>query len=120
MSRVLSSSTVRKIVSKVEKFTLPSDPETTVYIRQLPIGVIRKMQAAVSRDDDEGDAARAKLIKMSIVDEEGSPVFDESYPLMDEMTAELLTDLMTLIGKANNKAAGKSNITEQVDAAEKN
>jgi hypothetical protein len=119
MTQYFGRDLARQIVSKIETLPLPSDPETLVRIKQLPIGIIRRLGELATQDGAEGDKARAELIQRSIVDESGNPIFEADYPLMDELTVELLTDLMTLIGKANNKSAGKS-FSQQVDDAEKN
>lgn len=119
MTKVLSASSFKDICGKVEELPLPSDPETVVRIRHLPIGVLRRLADPATKDGEEGDKARAELIRRSVVDGEGKPIFDEAYPLADELTVELLQDLMTLIGKVNNKSAGKD-LTKQVDEAEKN
>jgi hypothetical protein len=119
MTQYFGRDLARQIVSKIETLPLPSDPETLVRIKQLPIGVLRRLGDSSTQDGAEGDKARAELIQRSIVDESGNPIFDADYPLMEELTVELLTDLMTLIGKANNKSAGKS-FSQQVDDAEKN
>lgn len=119
MTQYFGRDLARQIISKIETLPLPSDPETLVRIKQLPIGVLRRLGDASTQDGAEGDKARAELIQRSVVDESGNPVFEADYPLMEELTVELLTDLMTLIGKANNKSAGKS-FSQQVDDSEKN
>ncbi len=119
MSQFFSASLARQIVSKIETFPLPSDPETLVRIKQLPIGVLRRLGELAAQDGTEGDQARSELVQRSVVDADGNPIFDANYPLMDELTVELLKDLMTLIGRANNKTADKT-FNQQVDDAEKN
>jgi hypothetical protein len=119
MTQYFGRELARQIVSKIETFPLPSDSETLVRIKQLPIGVLRRLGELATQDGAEGDKARGELIQRSVVDADGNPIFEANYPLMDELTVELLTDLMTLIGKANNKSAPKS-FSQQVDDAEKN
>jgi hypothetical protein len=119
MTQYFGRELARQIVSKIETLPLPSDPETLVRIKQLPIGIIRRLGELATQDGAEGDKARGELIQRSVVDADGNPIFEANYPLMDELTVELLTDLMTLIGKANNKSAAKS-FSQQVDDAEKN
>jgi hypothetical protein len=119
MTQYFGRELARQIVSKIETLPLPSDPDTLVRIKQLPIGIIRRLGELATQDGAEGDKARGELIQRSVVDADGNPIFEANYPLMDELTVELLTDLMTLIGKANNKSAAKS-FSQQVDDAEKN
>lgn len=120
MSRVFSASNFQSIVSKVEALPLPSDAETIVHIKQLPMGILRRLAPLATQDGDAGDDARCELIRRSVVNPDGSPVFDSAYPLMDEITAELLNDLMVIIGKANIKNASSGDMDKKIEEAEKN
>lgn len=107
MSKVLSTSTLKGIVSKVERFKLASDPEVEVLIRHIPIGMFRRYGEAAAKDGEEGDKARSQFIKASVVNEDGTPVFGPDDDPMEMLSIPVMKDIFDCIGKANNKAAKK-------------
>ncbi len=71
------------------------------------------------KDGPEGDKARAELITLSIVNEDGTPAFtEESTEALKTANAPIFADLLDAIGKTNNKS--KKQIDDEVDNAEKN
>jgi hypothetical protein len=117
----LSSQNAVEIVScKIDPIPLPNHPQITARVRQIPIGKLERLSRVAGGKGDEAEKARFELIKDSIVNEDGSPVFatEESIKALKEANAPIFSDLVVVIGKANNKS--KAQINEEVDDIEKN
>jgi hypothetical protein len=116
----LSSSNAREIIAcKVEPFELPNHPGTSVYVRQIPIDDLKRLSKISVKDTTEGHKAQIELIEKSIVNEDGTPVFTAELASELKVTSgPIFTDLMMVIGKANNKTKKKAE--EDLDDAEKN
>lgn len=120
MSTFLTSANALQIISrKIEEHQLPHHQDVTVRVRQLPIGVLNRLAKSSSGAGVEGDNARCELVRMSIVNEDGSEVFtSEQSQALKEASAPIFTDLLLVIGKANNKS--KQQTDQDVDDLEKN
>lgn len=120
MTVFLSSLNAREVVAcKSEEFILPNHPEYTVRVKQLPIGDLNRLAKPAVKPGPEGDKARIDLITKSLVNEDGSPVFTAELAADLAMcNAPIFSDLMTVIGKANNKT--KPEAEKDLDDAEKN
>ena len=116
----LSSSNAREIIScKVEPFELPNHPGTSVYVQQIAVNELQRLSRVATKTGPEGDKARIDLIARSIVNEDGTPVFNAELAIQLSLAnAPIFADLMTVIGKANNKQ--KADIEKDLDDAEKN
>ncbi len=120
---VLSSSNAAEIVScKVEQHQLPNHPHITAYVRQIPIPKLERLSKIASKPGVEGETARIELVQLSIVNEDGTPVFDPKSPdavvTLREANGPIFVDLLAIIGKSNNKT--KKEIDAEADDAEKN
>jgi hypothetical protein len=116
----IGSHNARQIVAcKVEELTLKHHPEVMVRVKQLPMGVLKRLSKPATKDNPEGDKARIELITLSVVNEDGTPAFtSEDAAALADASAPIFNDLMEAIGRANNKT--KQQIDEQLDNAEKN
>ncbi len=116
----IGSHNVREIVScKIEEHPLKHHPHIIARVKQLPLGVLNRLSRPSLKEGPEGDKARAELIVLSIVNEDGTPAFtEESAESLKTSSAPIFGDLMDAIGKANNKT--KKEIDKEADDAEKN
>jgi hypothetical protein len=120
VAQFLTSFNAREIVScKSEEFELPNHPGLMVRVKQLPIAELNRLAKPATKQGIEGDKARVDLITKSLVNEDGTPVFtaDQAIDLM-QSSAPIFSDLMAVIGKANNKQ--KADIDKLADDTEKN
>ena len=107
------------ISCKSEPFELPRHPGTFANVSQLPINELKRLSRVAMKDTDEGHKAQIELITKSIVNEDGTPVFTPDLAAdLKVANAPIFSDLMAVIGKANNKT--KADIEEDLDDAEKN
>jgi len=120
VAQFLTSFNAREVVScKSEEFELPNHPEYSVRVKQLPIGDLNRLAKPAVKPGPEGDKARIDLITKSIVNEDGTPVFTSELAAdLANCNAPIFSDLMTVIGKANNKT--KPEAEKDLDDAEKN
>jgi hypothetical protein len=116
----LGSHNAREIVScKIEEHSLKHHPHIIVRVKQLPLGVLNRLSRPSTKEGPEGDKARAELITLSIVNEDGTPAFsEESSEALKTSNLPVFSDLMDAIGKANNKT--RKQIDAEADDAEKN
>jgi len=116
----LSSQNAMEIIScKSEEFALPNHPELMVRVKQLPVAELNRLGKPATKQGAEGDKARIELIQKSIVNEDGTPVFTMMDTVaLSQASAPIFSDLMEVIGKANNKK--KADIDKDLDDAEKN
>ena len=110
----------REVIScKVEPFELPNHPGTSAYVRQIPIEDLKRLSKIATKETPEGHKAQIDLITKSITNEDGTPIFTEDLAAdLKSTSGPIFTDLMLIIGNANNKT--KKKIEEDLDDAEKN
>jgi hypothetical protein len=116
----IGSHNARQIVAcKVEELALKHHPDVMVRVKQLPMGVLKRLSKPATKDNPEGEKARIELITLSVVNEDGTPAFtSEDAAALADASAPIFNDLMDAIGRANNKT--KQQIDEELDNAEKN
>jgi hypothetical protein len=120
VAQFLTSFNAREIVAcKSEEFELPNHPDLMVRVKQLPIDELKRLSKVATKDTAEGHKAQIELITKSIVNEDGTPVFtDELAVDLKQANAPIFSDLMNVIGRANNKT--KTASEKDLDDAEKN
>ena len=120
MTVFLSSINAREIIScKSEAIELPNHPDTSARVQQLPVNELNRLAKPAVKPGPEGDKARIELITKSIVNEDGTPVFTAELAAdLAVCNAPIFSDLMTVIGKANNKTRPEAE--KDLDDAEKN
>lgn len=104
----------------IDEFPLPHKPTMRVRVKQLSVGVLRRLSRAMSKGtDSEKHAAEMDFIRQSIVNADGSPVFGDEQRLkaLKNSNGPLFGSLMDVIVEANRKRKPDD---EEIDDLEKN
>ena len=118
--RLSSQNAAEVVARKTDTVTLPNHPDIEVIVRQLPLNVLRRLSnQSRSKNEEEAEAAELDLIRLSFVNEDGSEVFTtETVQELKTGSPPIFTDLVTVMGRANNKR--QKDLEKDLEDAEKN
>ena len=102
----------------VQDYPLPFNPEMLVRVQSVPMNRMKQYHDAVSKGGAVAIAAQKSLIRDSIINPDGSPVYKDSAKAeaMLKGRTRLVSALIQIISLHNG---GEDKVTNEADTAEK-
>lgn len=119
-SYLTSDNVEEESACRVEDFPLPHKPSMKARIQQLPVALLRRLNKALHKGTpSEQEQAERDLIQKSVVNADGSPVYnDQKIAALKSCNAILYASLVQVVGKANQRT--QEDVDAEVNDLEKN
>jgi len=120
VTEYLTSETVEQVSTcEILEYPLPHRPDMKARVKQLPVGVMKRIGKQIQKGGDAAETAQRELIEKSIVNSDGSPVYTkENVALLKEGNTPLYASLIVVISKANKRT--DEDDEAELDTLEKN
>ena len=100
-------------------YSLPHRPNVKVYVKQMPVADMKRIQNQLGKKGEVVDLATTELIVKSICNSDGSPIYTpDKVKLLKTGNTPLYMSLLTVIGKANKRTEDQDE--EEIEAFTKN
>lgn len=115
MTKYLTSENVAAVSAEdIGEYPLPFDPEIIVRVKSVSMSRMRQYQEAIKKGGSVAAAADKALIRESIIDPDGSPVYanDDAAEKMLKGRTRLVVALINMISQHNG---GEDKVAEDAE-----
>ena len=119
MTRYLCTENLSEVsADDIEEYPLPFDPDMLVRVQSVPMSRMKQYHDSVSKGGAVASAAQKSLIRDSIINPDGTPVYKDNATAeaMLKGRTRLVSALIQMISLHNG---GEDKVTRMEDEAEK-